>query len=92
MNFHATATAMALPSWKHHGSRTNTDVTQLGPWLALGWMTIQGFDVDAVLVATNIVETGPPLYASGAKKERKKKRISMLQAHKVLWSIFGSWQ
>ena len=51
---------------------------QLGPRLTLGWVTIQGLDMDAV--ATNTVkksqksgETGPPLpvYASKAKKHTK---------------------
>ena len=32
-----------------------TEVKQLGPWLALGWVTIQGLDVDAV--ATNTVKS-----------------------------------
>ena len=52
-------------------SHKNTEVKQLGPWSALGWVTIQGLDVDAV--ATNTVKsqkqrTGPPVNASGAKK------------------------
>ena len=52
---------------------------QLGPLLALGWLTIQGIDGDAV--ATNIVKSqkrrngaGSPLYhlyASGATKKIK---------------------
>ena len=36
-------------------SRKNTEVKQLGPRLALGWVTIQGLDVDAV--ATNNVKS-----------------------------------
>ena len=40
-----------IPSWKHLSSRKNTEIKQLGPWLALGWATMQGLDVDAV--ATN---------------------------------------
>ena len=33
--------------WKHQ-FRKNAEVKQLGPQLALGWMTFQGLDVDAV--------------------------------------------
>ena len=40
--------AAAIPSWKHHGSRKITEVKQLRPRLALGWVTIQGLEVDAV--------------------------------------------
>ena len=45
----------------------NTEGKQFGPWLALGWVTIQGLDVDAV--ATNIVKSqkgrnGASLHAS----------------------------
>ena len=36
-------------------SRKNTEVKQLGPQLALGWVTIKGLDVDAV--ATNTVKS-----------------------------------
>ena len=60
-------------------SQKNTEVKQLGPLLALGWVAIQGIDGDAV--ATNIVKSqkrrtgaGSPLYqlyASGATKKLK---------------------
>ena len=46
-------------------SRKNTEVQQLGPRLALGWVTIQGLDVNAV--DTNTVK-------SGAKKEKRLKK------------------
>ena len=54
-------------------SRKNTEVKQLGPRLALGWVTIQGLDVDAV--ATNTVKSqmrrnGASKYASGAKNKK----------------------
>ena len=57
-------------------SHKNTEVKQLGPRLALGWVTIQGLDVDAV--ATNTVKSqmrrnGASKYASGAKNKKNKK-------------------
>ena len=42
---------MAKKVWKP-SSRRNSKVMHLGPWLALGWVTIQGFDVDAVAANT----------------------------------------
>ena len=53
-------------------SHKNTEVKQLGPRLALGWVTIQGLDVDAV--ATNTVKSqkrrnGTSIIWAGAKKK-----------------------
>ena len=42
--------ATAIPSWKHQFPYKNTEVKQLGPWLALGWVIVQGLVVDAVAI------------------------------------------
>ena len=45
-------TQLRLHQVGNTSSHKNTEVKQLGPQLALGWATIQGLDVDAVVTNT----------------------------------------
>ena len=62
---------------------------QHGPRLALGWVTIQGLDVD--VVATNTVKSQKrrngasiTVYASGAKKNIENNSIFLLHISYIL--------
>ena len=58
--------------------RKITDVKQLGPRLALGWVTIQGLEVDAVCIGTNNVKSQKRglHYILLGKKSNTKKQYS----------------
>ena len=45
-------TQLRLHQVGNTSSHKNTEVKQLGPQLALGWVTIEGLDVDAVVTNT----------------------------------------
>ena len=63
-------------------SRQNTEVKQLGPWLALGWVTIQGVGRGCcsykycIRVQSLKRRTRASINASGAKKSKKSKIFS----------------
>ena len=62
-------------------SRKITVVKQLGPRLALGWVTIQELNwrcSHKYCKNPRSGETGPPKIASGQKKKRKKKKEKKL--------------
>ena len=63
-------------------SHKNTEVYQLEPWLALGWVTIKGLDIDAV--AADTVK-----WSNGAKTTKKKRRRVMSAAG---GRVKGAWK
>ena len=69
-------------------SRKNTEAKQLGPQLALGWVTIKGFDVDAV--ATNTVKSQKRRYGASiwGKKQQMNEMLKFYEMILYRYTLF----